>query len=304
MKNLQCILLLMLAFIIQVTTFGQVSHSISFSQNNSQFTAITGEDGIDYQRISFTQTHSMQELGNPELPEKYIKLIVPSNQDVESVIIKNQTQVSVVGDYLIYPVQHPVPLDNGELPPFVEPNPAVYTSDNLYPAKCAEFIRDGYFDGSNHIIIVAVYPYQYKPKSSKLFFNSSIEFNVNFKTGISRTILVNSRSEKNQAMYDNILLNSVDNPEMISQFQVKPTNIKSNPTETLGFYEYVIITSNALKNSFNNFIEWKKRKGINIGVVTTEEIYANYTGDLTSGIYDDAGKVRQFLSAVYHKYLF
>ncbi|GIK21336.1 MAG: C25 family peptidase propeptide domain-containing protein [Ignavibacterium sp.] len=94
MKNLQCILLLMLAFIIQVTTFGQVSHSISFSQNNLQFTAITGEDGIDYQRISFTQTHSMQELGNPELPEKYIKLIVPSNQDVESVIIKNQTQVS------------------------------------------------------------------------------------------------------------------------------------------------------------------------------------------------------------------
>ncbi len=37
MKNLQCILLLMLAFIIQTTTFGQVSHSISFSQNDVQY---------------------------------------------------------------------------------------------------------------------------------------------------------------------------------------------------------------------------------------------------------------------------
>lgn len=42
----------------------------------------------------------------------------------------------------------------------------------------------------------------------------------------------------------------------------------------------------------------KAKKGINIGVVTIEEIKQNYTGDLIhtgDEIYDDAGKVRQYL---------
>ncbi|HVO72759.1 MAG TPA: C25 family cysteine peptidase, partial [Ignavibacteriaceae bacterium] len=68
----------------------------------------------------------------------------------------------------------------------------------------------------------------------------------------------------------------------------------------LPFYKYVVITSNALKNSFNKFVEWKKRKGIDIGVVTTEDIYSSYTGDLVSGINDSTGKIRQYLKDGYY----
>lgn len=301
MKSLYKMFLLILVLILETTLFGQVSHSVIFTQNNAQFSSIIGEDGVDYQRINFTQTHSMQELGNPELPEMYIKLIVPSDKDVEGITINSLMQENIPGDYLVYPVQYPVPLQDDKKPPFVKPNPSVYSSDDLYPAKTVKFVRDGYFDGSNHIVIVAVYPYQYKPKSKKLIFNSSIEFTLNMQSGKSRSIQVKMRDEKNQKIYDQILKNSVDNPNKISEYQVKPSFYKTNSVNTLNFYEYVIITSNALKNSFNNFIEWKKRKGIDIGVVTTEEIYANYTGDLTSGIYDDAGKVRQYLSDAYQE---
>lgn len=301
MRNLQCILLLMLAFIIQTATFGQVSHSISFSKNDAQISSFKGEDAVEYQRIIFTQTHSTQEIGNPELPEKYIKLIVPSNQDVESVTINSLRQENVSGNYLIYPAQHPVPLQEDQKPPFVKPNLAVYSSDDLYPANCAKFVHDGYFDGSNHIVIIAVYPYQYKPKTGKLLFNSSIDFTLNMKSGKSKGIQVRMRSEKNQKIYDQILKNAVDNPDKVIDYQVKPSLGKTNSVSTVNYYEYVLITSNALKNSFNNFIEWKKRKGIDIGVVTIEEIYANYTGDLISGIYDNAGKVRQYLSDAYQE---
>lgn len=44
---------------------------------------------------------------------------------------------------------------------------------------------------------------------------------------------------------------------------------------------------------------WKKRKGISIDLVTIEDIKNAYTGDLISGINDDAGKLRQFLSDAY-----
>jgi hypothetical protein len=61
----------------------------------------------------------------------------------------------------------------------------------------------------------------------------------------------------------------------------------------------VVITTSALSSYFDDFIEWKKQKGIDIELVTVESIYSNYTGDLISGINDNAGKIRQFLSDAY-----
>ncbi len=113
-------------------------------------------------------------------------------------------------------------------------------------------------------------------------------------------IKVYNPNSSDQEMYDDILSKMVDNPEDISKYQIKPTGngtlykIETQPA----FYKYVIITSNALKSSFDKFVECKKRKGIYIGVVTKEDIFSNYTGDLIHSshpIYYDAGKIRQYL---------
>lgn len=77
------------------------------------------------------------------------------------------------------------------------------------------------------------------------------------------------------------------------------TNIRSPvaATTTLPYYEYVIITDASLVNGFTDFVNWKKQKGIDIGIVTTNDIYSNYTGDNISNpvINDNPGKVRQYL---------
>ena len=64
--------------------------------------------------------------------------------------------------------------------------------------------------------------------------------------------------------------------------------------------KYVVVTSQALAPSFDRFVEWKRRKGVSIEVVTIEDVYASYSGDLVSGIYDNAGKLRQFLNDAYN----
>ena len=97
----------------------------------------------------------------------------------------------------------------------------------------------------------------------------------------------------------NIFLNNlVDNPNDITVNQHIP-NLVQNTTSTLdtfpAFYQFVIVTTNTLKPYFNDFVDWKRKKGFNIGVVTTDDIFINYSGDLISGIYDDAGKIRQYL---------
>ena len=72
-----------------------------------------------------------------------------------------------------------------------------------------------------------------------------------------------------------------------------------NTGDCLGF-EYVIVTSEALAPAFEALVDWKRRKGLDAGIVTMEYIRENYNGDEISGIYDDAGKLRQFL---YESYL-
>ena len=73
--------------------------------------------------------------------------------------------------------------------------------------------------------------------------------------------------------------------------------VGASTSSTLPYYEYVVITDASLASGFTDFVNWKKRKGINIGIVTTNDIYSNYTGDNISNpsINDNPGKVRQYL---------
>ena len=72
---------------------------------------------------------------------------------------------------------------------------------------------------------------------------------------------------------------------------------KVNAVQTVPAYEYVIVTTDSLVPYFETFMNWKSRKGLDIGIVTKEEIYDYYTsGDLVSGIDDNPGSIRQYLS--------
>ena len=99
----------------------------------------------------------------------------------------------------------------------------------------------------------------------------------------------------------------IDNPKTI-QTQ-KNANVESQPDfvqkrvlssvpQELS-YEYVVVTSSSLAPYFKKLISWKRQKGINAGIVTMDYIRNNYTGDLISGIHDDAGKLRQYLFDAY-----
>ena len=281
----------------------QVTHKINFSISEASFSTIEGEDNTQYDRISFVNARTIMDTGKPELPIRYIKLIVSPLQKVENILITNVNSEEISGSYLIYPVQRSIPLmENVPKPVFTRPDTMIYSSTNIYPAEVVKTVHDGYFDGDQHIITIAVYPFQYRPKLRKLIFNSSVDFTLKMTSGKSNCISVRMRNEKYQNIYDAILYNLVDNPEMVETYKRKPKSIKGNEINsinTLPIYEYVIITNNNLKNNFNSFVSWKKRKGINIGVVTTESIYAEYIGDEISGIYDDAGKIRQYLSDAY-----
>jgi hypothetical protein len=260
--------------------FGQISHSVNFSSDKLSSTTEIAKNGTNYERITIEGFSLTNEIGKPSMPVKYISLIIPSNQDVDNIVITFSDKQELSGSYLIFPAQPPIPTSaNFHEPHFIEPDPAVYGSDMPYPSEIVKFIHDDYFDGKNHIATLAAYPLQYLPKSGRIVFFSHIEFRLEFKPATGQRLSSGRRSERSQNVYDQLLNQIVDNPEDIPSYQIRPSLGKISGIQSVPFksYEYVVITSSDLASQFEPLITWKTRKGYKAGVVTTDEIFAHYT---------------------------
>ncbi|MGE5620972.1 MAG: C25 family cysteine peptidase [archaeon] len=315
LTSLKCyqFLLVFLLALVSISS-AQVSRSVKFQKSELELKSAKTEDkGEEFQKVKLKDLNNTGEPGKPELPVKYVKLIVPSGMDVSDINITASGKESIQLPKKVYPAQYPIPTSINYTHRVAKADSVIYTSDNPFPSELVKVVDEGYFDG-NHIVTLAVYPIQYLPKSNKIVFNSDIDFSLGFKAGKNKPENGGVRLKKNQDLYDNMLASMVDNTEDIMRYQVKPQIAESNSqmnslqgtnlsiqstTGMIPFYEYVIITTNDLKPGFDEFIKWKKKKGLNIGIVTIDQILANYTGDFTSGLYDDAGKLRQYLNDAY-----
>ena len=284
-------------------SFGQVQHIVTFKRNEISLSVITAKDGSDYCNIKMPNTQQSAEVGKPELPVKYVRLIIPTGKDVSEVVLNSLTKESLLLSNKIIPVQPAVPISmNYSEQGFVKPDSSIYNSDKVYPTEIVKVVHQGYFDGTKRIVTLAVTPFQYYPKPDSLEFYTTIDFTLNLKDSKDDGIIVKNRSIKNTLMYNEILKSIVDNPEDISKYEIKSAEKGLGFTgkgDSFPYFEYIIITNNTLAPDFGRFIYWKRRKGIDIGIVTLDYIYGNYSGDLISGIYDNAGKIRQFLSDAY-----
>lgn len=291
---------------------GQINHQVSFS-SEILLSEEHLDDGEIYTRVKIPGTVRMDSVGFPSLPVKYIKLIVPFDAFDFTLAIDSIDKQMYKLKYKVEPLQEPVPIGNHDTPWFVSPDKNRYNSNVSYPTQIIRIIETGLFKG-NYLVTIAVFPCQYHPKKNELEYYEKICFTLNFKKeGVE--IKYNSERERNDiSNYRKILEYVIDNPSDIDRFstfrysseldsfsyQMNSPNLKSTCTSGIAIdCDYVIVTSQNLAPSFNEFMAWKRRKGIDIELVTMEEISANYTGDNISGINDEAGKLRQFLSDAY-----
>lgn len=189
--------------VLGMNTFllGQISHQNYFSRSDLNITTITAEDRNMYTKVSYADLQQMDELGKPCIPVKYIKLIIPSDQDMEKILIKDTSKVAIIVPYFVYPAQPPIPTSASfEQLNFVPPDSSIYESDQPYPSDIVKVVHNGYFDGCNHILTLAVYPIQYQPKSGKLSFFSVIDFELELKPGQRPIVPGGIRSSKNQGI--------------------------------------------------------------------------------------------------------
>ena len=219
------------------------------------------------------------------MPDEFIHLYLPDGKDVDNITVSSSSVTTYNLTNIIFPVQQHIrtslnSLDTG----FTQPDLAIYNSNNAWPAEKVKIVNKGYFDGKNQIITIAISPFQYYPLTNKLNFYSTISFTLHLKQRTNSKMISANHTPKTQSLYSDILKSIVDNPQDIPTSTSTQTLNKSLtsglplPANDYG-YEYVIITDASLTSYFANFMDWKKRKGINIGIVTTNDIYNNYTSD-------------------------
>ncbi len=290
----------------------QVSESFTLTQNELIFQKNADFDELITKDYSFTD-----EIGNPQLPIRIESFVVPYDAIVSGLQITSVTKQKVKGKFYIYPTQPPRPLDGSEPPAFVEPNPAVYNSSEPYPGKTVEIISDEYMHGY-HIVTVKIYPVEYIPKNRELYLQD-ISFTINYSSSKIKSnsiIQPEKQSYKRAELAKKFIEGYVKNVTDVENFKDKDVKIidessSLNKTESTDVKtiqlkstsvieelvpDYIIITNEELKPTFQTLADWKTKKGLPAIIKTIEEIEPNYPGS------DLPEKIRNYLKEAYSKW--
>jgi hypothetical protein len=296
--------------------FAQVKHTVTFNKDDFTIVNEKAADSNLYTSIRGKKYPYIQKQGNPFLLVKYVKLYLPEGQGIITLTVNSVIKESIALENMLLPCQPSIPtLPGYKLPNFIKPNDSIYAKNTPFPLQAAEIVREGWFDGINHIVTVAVYPFQYIPGQRKVVFYSSVNFTINTKKTLLKSSQTVQQGKKNRReevnkMYHNILTGMVENSGEIPAYDAtiettisQSTKLKSAALNwTVPFYEYVVVTSQALAPAFSEFVAWEKRKGLNAGVVTIEDIMADHNADhdpVNSNMTDSAAKLRKYLSDAY-----
>ena len=216
------------------------------------------------------------------LPLKNILVAVPNEIVATNVKILEIEQVTIPSTFDIMPAQPPQKVGVKVDIPFVKNNIHIKS----YPNKIVEL--NGMTDlAGQGIAILTIYPIQYNIDLKTLKLVKHIKLQIEGEFGYNYgDYLPNHLTEFDEQLYKEKLEEMVVNPEDIKLTKnqdVQPIDLDP------GEYDYIIITKNDWASAFQILADWKTQKGVPANIVTTEMIYANYSGSTNQE------KIREFI---------
>lgn len=295
----KCFILLLLAATL-ANIQAQISHTVSFTQTPVLGTEVMA-DGNTYTTINLKDAITDGEVGKPALPFKTVQLLVPSNAKNFSVAVNSHTTTTYNLNYRVAPAQEPIPTGFDTLPAFVAPDSATYNSTSFFPSQIATIDGKGIFRG-NHILTITINPVCYYPSQNRVEFYNNISLTLSYTLDgqPTNTNIVVRDKVKCRKMLSSIVANTSDINSFSTVNNTATVGVAKSASLLPSDCKYVVVTTRRLAPAFDDFVFWKTRKGVKTAVVTIEDIKANYYGDSVSHIYDDAGKLRQFLKDAYN----
>ncbi|KPK71553.1 hypothetical protein AMJ87_07095 [candidate division WOR_3 bacterium SM23_60] len=220
----------------------------------------------------------LAEPGHPALPVEFLRFVIPADARVTGVELVHENGSFVPGTFDVFPAQKPVPISGPQDTEFTEPDLTVYGQNRLYPPTVVEYVHDGSLAGFR-IAAVKVTPLRYNPATKKLYLSRALTFRLTYERSMEPVQTI------------------TDKQRTLAEARVRELVVNNNDVGTWAPFtvpglwesEYIIITDPSFASAFERLREWKMRRGVPTDIVTTDWIYAHYSGA------DNAEQVRNFV---------
>ncbi|MDP8240402.1 MAG: C25 family cysteine peptidase, partial [Candidatus Hatepunaea meridiana] len=285
-------------FIFASVCIAGVDYSFDLDSDMININSDRGEHSI-----SFSGSFPTFSEGYPTIPAKSIRLVIPENFVPTDIRISSIEPISLEGQFNIMPGKYQILNDHDRISQ-VEKNPNMYFIDEYYPKTLAKITGTGMLLGAK-VVDVLVYPMQYNPVTGSLRYFETIDFTIEGRSEETddKVLYATIRNINKTKKYINSI---IDNPQDLNSCFRTPSVISSSfDRKTAGGVpqrdseeersavplEYVIITTDALANSFNDLAQDKRDRGIHASVVTLETIRAQFPN-----VGDDSEAIHLFLA--------
>ncbi|HNW75135.1 MAG TPA: C25 family cysteine peptidase, partial [Bacteroidales bacterium] len=221
-----------------------------------------------------------------------------------SVVITHYTKVDMLDSFNILPAQAVTKPDGSLPPPFTAPDTVVYKNPQAYPGTQVKILDQGILMGYK-IVTLLFYPVEFIPVQNKVSLYDTLEFTVYYSSGTNQWTTPHSISPNRKQMVINFVKSVVENIDDVDLVSGGPNGVpvdqglqdnllnQQYPVSLGCDPDYLIITVNALRNSFQPLIDWKNKKGIPTVIATLEDdIIGKYPGC------DSAEQIRNFILSV------
>lgn len=270
-----------------------ITYTLTIGEGEIEQMEVTAPDGTIYSRLSGDDMFSFGETGQPDIPYKVIRFLVPDNATDFSVSISNISDVRTISlDHQLYPVQAEIPINDYSDEKFV------YADTDTYGAFSstygAEFLEASRLEGKYHIVTVSVCPFMYSGNTGILKYCGAMDVTVDYR--IDDAAPLRKQSKKGKGIVDVSTL--VVNPPAVSDRQITRSNALLGDPDDIS--RYYIISEKKLLPALKDLAAWKTQKGYEVVMKAIEDIYADPRYKVgTNGIVDEAASLRQYLRDEY-----
>ncbi|OYT52719.1 MAG: hypothetical protein B6U72_07555 [Candidatus Altiarchaeales archaeon ex4484_2] len=273
--------------------------------------------GGGFLRVEMENLYSYGAPGEPILPLKTVKLLVPPHSRVLDVDVEGFDEEIIKLKGVVEPGQTPVPISSKKKFRVTSPSDEIYSSSREFPSE--DFVVPvGVQDMRGYrILFVNLNPVKYSPSENTLSYYARMTVTLTLEEPESKALEKKPVGLfRNKRVDEDAVRGVVDNPGEIRSYKsvdesdgMKSTSLV-NSSES---YDYVIITDNTLNSSagaytFHNLSVWKNSRGVDTTIVTVEQIMADpdYECNGTFGdgcsipeYNDTAAHIRNFIKDAY-----
>ncbi|MEO0225436.1 MAG: C25 family cysteine peptidase [candidate division WOR-3 bacterium] len=256
---------LIVFFLVMIVSAGELIQSYTFNPADLKLSKEKGYDVVQMAMVPPTE-----EIGAPQLPAYTFAVCIPPTAVATGIEVVSMKEVTIPGEYYVYPAQPGLPLSETKEPPFVAPDPHIYNSSRPYPSEVIEYVHTG-SKGGFRVVDFFVYPVHYQPKEHRLSLITNLVVKIHYQENVVAPVRKTSR----QLEYlTSDLMTLVSNPEDLRRFRPpeKDVGIIGSPYLPPGNYEHVILTPSAFKDTMQKLADWRTKLGVPSRVCCIESV--------------------------------